>query len=257
MENMPRLLYIIIMAFLQGITEFLPISSSGHLVLAGKAFGLHEPGGGLEIALHFGTLLSIVVFYWRDLVALVRTANSVKSESTKTIGLVIIASIPAAVIGLAFESQLLSCFDNGALAGAMLILTGIVLLSTLFTTKHGARINLPRAIAIGFAQAAAILPGISRSGITIVTARHTGVEGEKAARFSFFMAIPVIAGANFLHLIGHSSGFDAIHIVGIAISFVIGYISLKVLIKVLDKGKLWVFGPYCLILGIISLIALT
>ncbi|HDR91178.1 MAG TPA: undecaprenyl-diphosphate phosphatase, partial [candidate division Zixibacteria bacterium] len=167
------------------------------------------------------------------------------------------ASIPAAVIGLAFKTRLLGYFDNGSVASTMLIATGIILLSTLFAKKSGAKIGVSRAISIGLAQAVAIIPGISRSGITIVTARHTGVDGEKAAKFSFFMAIPVIGGATLLHLVEHAREFEAYHILGIAISAVVGYISLKILIEVLDKGKLWVFGPYCLALGIISLIAIT
>lgn len=254
---MPRFLHIIIMAVLQGITEFLPISSSGHLVIAGKVMGLSEPGAGLEIALHFGTLLSIIVFYWNDITNIVKSFDSIKSESAKTIWLVIIATIPAAIVGIVFKSMLLGFFDKPAVASIMLIITGIFLMSTLLVRRNGAKIGFGQAIAIGIAQAFAILPGISRSGATIVTARHFGIDAENSARFSFFMAIPAIAGAALLHLVGHASEFKTYHILGIAVSFVIGYISLKILIKVLDKGKLWIFGPYCLILGIIGLIALT
>ncbi len=254
---MRRIFYIIIMAFIQGVTEFLPVSSSGHLVLAGKAFGLDEPGAGLEIALHFGTLLSIIVFYWKDIVALVKSANSIKSESVKLIALILMASIPSAVIGLSFNDQLTSYFDKPAFASAMLLVTGLVLLSTLIIKRSGAKITLPRAIAIGISQAFAILPGISRSGITIVTARNTGIDGKTAARFSFFMAIPAIAGANLLQVIDHASDLRIDYIPGVLIAFVIGYISLRILIKVLDKGKIWVFGPYCLALGIIGLILST
>ncbi len=254
---MTRLLYIIIMAVLQGITEFLPVSSSGHLVLVGSFLGLSEPGAGLEIALHFGTLLSIIVFYWNDIVKLVKSCDSIKCESSKTIGLVAIATIPAAIIGLAFKSKLLGFFDRPAVASIMLIITGIFLMSTFFILRDGAKIGFWNAIAIGIAQAFAILPGISRSGATIVTARHFGIDAENSARFSFFMAIPAVAGAALMHILGHASEFKTYHILGIAVSFIIGYISLKILIKVLDKGKLWVFGPYCLILGLIGLIALT
>lgn len=254
---MQRIFYILVMAVIQGVTEFLPVSSSGHLVLAGQAFRLNEPGAGLEIALHFGTLLSIIVFYWKDLVSLVKSVDSIKSESAQTIGLIFIASIPAAAVGLLFDDTLKSFFDNGAFASAMLIATGIILLSTLLIRHSGAKINLPRAIAIGISQAFAILPGISRSGVTIVTARHTGVDGEPAARFSFFMAIPAIAGANLLEILDHASDLKLDYIPGVIVAFTVGYISLKLLIRVLDKGKLWVFGPYCLALGIIGLIVLT
>jgi len=249
-------LRIVLMAIIQGVTEFLPVSSSGHLVLAGRLLGLDEQGAGLEIALHFGTLLSIITFYRKDLLSLIKGFDSFRSKSAKTAGLLIIASIPAAVIGLLFEEKLVSLFDSTVIASTMLIVTAIILASTVFARYKTREIGVMRAIVIGLAQVLAIIPGISRSGSTIAIARHAGVEGKKAAQFSFFMAIPAIAGATILEFAKNASDLQMEYIVGVAVAFAVGYFSLSVLVKILNSGKFWIFAPYCAILGIIGLIFL-
>ncbi len=257
---MPRVIYIIVMAIIQGITEFLPISSSGHLVLAGAVFGLDEPGAGLEIALHFGTLISIVLFYRREIANLLKPLASLSSmpgkKSLRTLGLIAIATIPAVIVGLIFENGITRLFDNTSVTSIMLLVTAAILASTAFQKMRGAKIGPLAAIAIGLSQALAILPGISRSGATIAMGRHLGISGNRAAKFSFLMAIPIIAGAAIFQSIRHVENIEAIYLVGIAVSAAVGYLSLKLLIALLNSGKFWVFAPYCAAVGIIGLVFL-
>ncbi len=258
---MPRVVYIILLGVIQGITEFLPVSSSGHLVIAQRLFGIESPGAGLEIALHFGTLVAILAFYREELTRLLapifRPGIFLKSESAKRIGLLIVASIPAGVVGILFERYITSLFDTPRFAAGMLLVTAAILGATALVRRRDTQINLPRAVVIGLAQALAIVPGISRSGSTIGFGRLLGIDAEDAARFSFILAIPAIAGATLLEILKHHTDLEFIFIIGTAAAALVGYVALTLLIGTLKAGKLWAFAPYCAVVGIVGLIVLT
>ena len=191
MFEVPQTAQVIILAIVQGIAEFLPISSSGHLVVLNALMG--SEGGSLElnVVLHFGTLLAILVFYRDRIIKLL-------SDDRRVIPLLIIGTIPAGLVGLYLKKYHTDLLENALLAGFMLVVTGFLLM--LFAklpngTKKYPQLKIPPVILIGLAQAAALLPGISRSGATIVAGTATGLERQSAATFSFLLAIPAIAGA--------------------------------------------------------------
>ncbi len=251
---MSSLIKIIILAIIQGITEFLPISSSGHLVIGKALFGFESPGVGLELSLHFGTLIAIIVFYRHDLRDILRGFFAEKPRfsgtSSKMLSFILLATVPVGVLGVIFNNSIEPLFADVRFVGTSLFVTGAILISTAFFRRGGASVGLRSAIIVGLAQAVAILPGISRSGATISVARMIGIEPDSAARFSFLIAIPAIAGAIVYELIKYPADFQWAYISGIAISAVVGYYSLKLLINIVRSDKLWVFGPYCLILGL-------
>jgi len=248
------LLEIVILAVLQGITEFLPVSSSGHLVV-GAAL-LEQFGRPMQerltvnIFLHVGTLLAILVFYWGRIRALL-------SEDRRVIGLILLGSIPAAAIGVTLKLHGTAMLENPVTAGMMFPLTGLMLVwSSRHQTGHAAcrQLGYWQALLIGIFQALAILPGISRSGATIVAGLGMGLKREEAAAFSFLLAIPAIGGAGFLEcldLLDHSpDGMPlAVLAVGALVSFAVGLVSLAWLVRWLQEGHLYRFAWYLLLLG--------
>jgi len=243
----------IILGILQGFTEFLPISSSGHLVLGQKLLGIHVPGNTLEVILHIGTLFSIIFVFWKDIVSIFK--NLKQSETQKFVGLLILGTIPAVVIGLFFKDSIEVFFDSSKIVGFMLLVTAALLFLTRFVNKNDKEINWKSSFAIGLAQAFAILPGVSRSGSTISIAMMLGISPSKAARFSFLLAIPALIGAGLLTALD----IDTIQvstnvlIVGFFSSFLSGWIALKWLLGLLKSGKFYWFGFYCLIVGLITI----
>ncbi len=249
-------LRIIILGIVQGITEFLPISSDGHLVVADRLVGLfsHETlpeGDVLEtIILHLGTLLAILVAYWRPIVRLL-------GADRRLIGLLVVGTIPAGVIGLLLKKYCDQWLTDPLLTGAMLLANGGLLLwinrqpqGTLAYQK----LNYRQTLWIGTCQAAAPLPGISRSGTTIAGGLAIGLSREDAATFSFLLAVPAISGAVLVALIELargaeiSSGTETLAL-GAAVSFVVGLASLRLLLRVLNSGRLNWFGWWCIALG--------
>lgn len=252
----------LILGIVQGLTEFLPVSSSGHLVLGGKLLGVNSPGAGFEVLAHAGTLLAILIWYRRDLLDMIVSVVTIRrDEHFRLALLVILGSIPAAVIGLGFGHRIEALFDDPILAAAMLMVTGLILLSLRFARPGNAGIRWPTALAMGLAQAFAILPGISRSGSTIVTGIHTGVDRVQAARFSFLLAIPALGGAALLKardLVDApppSSDLLAF-LIGAVAAFVSGYLALRWLLGVIQRGRLDRFGFYCLAVGATALVFL-
>lgn len=248
---LPEPIQVLILAIVQGIAEFLPISSSGHLVVISALFGMEEGSTELNIILHFGTLLAIVLFYWKRIVALL-------SEDQRVIRLLVIGTIPAVAVGVLLKYYYSWVIVNPLLAGFMLPVTGMMLL-LLPKIRKGETdyqdMSMLTAFLIGCAQAFAILPGISRSGSTIVIAAALGLKRQAAATFSFLLAIPVILGATVLEvkdMLESDTGSTTpiwLLAVGAIVSFSVGLVALRWLVKWVEKGKLHWFAYWLIPFG--------
>jgi len=257
---------VILLAVLQGIAEFLPISSSGHLVIAQNLIGLQEKGILIEVALHTGTLISVLVFYREIIIKTILGLTKGTKESWMLALNTILSSVPAVLFYLTCRHFVEDTFENIHGVGCSLLFTGTLLTMLRFVPIGKALVTPWRAMVIGLAQAIAILPGVSRSGMTIMAARVTGVSGMQAAEFSFIASIPLIAGATLLEVLKHFSGAPEaqlngaislpVLLMGAAIASVTGYFALVVLVRLLRSGHFWVFGPYCLAAGAATLIFL-
>ena len=241
----------IILGIIQGLTEFLPISSSGHLVLGQHFLGIENSGILLEVVLHLGTLLSILLYYRRDIFDLLQGIFKRDVDSLHYTLMVGVATVPAVVVGLLFKSQLELLFLP-QFVPYMLLITGCVLISTKFATESQKNMTIKIALLVGLAQVFAMLPGISRSGMTISLALFLGIHRGDAAKFSFFMAIPVLLGAGILQL------GDVVEIsvqiwplfLGFISSFISGYIVIKWLIHIISNQHFWKLSFYCIFVGI-------
>ena len=248
----------IIFGALQGATEFLPISSSGHLILLANFFQVEFPTIVFEVVVHLGTLISILFIFRSDIISIINKAK-IKRDFQEII-LISLATIPIALTGLIFKSNIETAFRSVVLVGVCMVITGIILGSTLFTSSiRKKNISLVSALIIGIMQAFALLPGISRSGITISTALWIGISKEEAGRFSFLIAIPAIIGSLILTLpdiinVISVEGSLFILIATLLSAFIIGLIALKILVRVLESGRLYLFSGYCIFAGVITLI---
>jgi undecaprenyl-diphosphatase len=259
---------IIVLALIQGLTEFLPISSSGHLVLANALLGLKEAGIATEIVLHAGTLLAVVLYYRRDLSRLITgtmrsLGGSHESEDCGARNLVIalvVGTVPAVIAGFAGGARLEALYENPRESAIEIMITGGVLLSTLAMNRGSRGITLWRALAIGVCQAIALLPGISRSGMTIAAGLFLGVLPEEAARFSFLLAIPAILGGVVFKipevLAETNTGHAGLLAAGFALSFLVGYASIAALLRIVRRGRFGLLGIYCVAAGLAALILL-
>ena len=246
----------IIIGLVQGITEFLPISSSGHLVIFQNLLNINLPGNLIEVAAHFGTLLSIILIYWKEILNLI--INIRLEKTRKYIFFLIIGTLPSVFFVLSAKSFILEMFESIKSVSLALIITGLVLLLSNLASKRNENINLKKGLFIGLAQACAIIPGISRSGMTISAALISGVSNKEAAKFSFLLAIPAILGAIIVTALDIRYEFASTIWLPIVITsvtaFISGYYALKILIKLLESGKFYYFAYYCLLLGLITLI---
>ncbi|MFO7842062.1 MAG: undecaprenyl-diphosphate phosphatase [Fidelibacterota bacterium] len=262
-------LKIIILAIIQGLTEFLPVSSSGHLVLGEYLLGIESPGVTLAVFLHFGTFLSVLVIFWKDIVKIMiaMIANFwkvwkypalIRENENFAMGLFIILSmIPAGLIGIFFGEEIALLFKNIYMTGVALLVTGTLLFLTQWAKDTKRPLKGWRALLMGIAQAVAIIPGISRSGSTVSTGMFLGMPRKKVAKFSFLMALPLIFGAALLEAKEAFATTDFVWsgmIIGTATSFLFGYFAVKWLMRAIINGKLHFFGFYCLALGFITLI---
>jgi len=247
-------LEVAILSVIQGITEFLPVSSSGHLVLAKHLLKLDSPGTMLEVALHAGTLFSILVYYRKRIAELSRQMLLGKAEGRQYAMAVVIGTIPAVLAYSLAGKRVEEVFNNPKGVCMMLCITGVILLSMAKPIGAASPLTFLRALWIGVAQALALLPGISRSGSTIAAGRHVGLSSDKTAEFSLFLAVPAVLGAVVSLLfkhgeMGQSTVPVSMLVAGAAISAIVGYVSIVCLIKILSQGKLWMFGIYCLAVG--------
>lgn len=269
---------VLLLAVLQGLTEFLPVSSSGHLKLLQAAFGVSEPQTAFDVVLHLGTLVAVLVVYRREVSRILASLgrSSVRLASGRTAGLlaaepdtrlallILLGSVPAGVVGVLFNDLLESRLASPLSVGVMLLVTGALLVvGGRSRVGRGADEGRPLhaltvrdALVIGVAQSVALLRGISRSGSTISVALLVGVRREDAARFSFLLSIPAIGGAAVLELregLGRELGVGLLVLGGVVAAFV-GWIALLTLIRVVKAGRLEHFAWYC---GAVGLAAIT
>jgi undecaprenyl-diphosphatase len=246
-----------ILGVIQGLTEFLPVSSSGHLVLAEALLGVHPPGVTFEVVVHLGTLLAVLVYFRSRIIELVRSVFDSKMKKSRAfLGYLILGTIPAGVIGVAFRGFFEAAFDSPVMAAVMLLVTGLILLSTRFAPKKKQPTTALRAFLIGLGQAVAILPGISRSGSTISAGLLLGVKPAEAAEFSFLLAVPAIGGAAVLSL-DDLSQLPADQMgqygLGLVVSFVVALGAVYLVLESIRRGKFEYFAYYCFAAGAVGL----
>jgi undecaprenyl-diphosphatase len=246
----------IILGIVQGLTEFLPVSSSGHLAILENLFGVAEPVT-LAVFLHFGTLVAIIVYFLKPITDLAKGIIKGNKESLSYFIKIIIGTIPIVFFGILFESWIARSFSNMTMIAILLGITGTVVLLTGIVKKRQRRVGFLSALFIGIGQMFALLPGISRSGMTISAGISSGVEPERAFRFSFLLSIPAVLGATIFELknVSNISNFPEL-LVGMVCSFISGLIALRILRSTVYK-KFYLFGPYCLIVSIIMLLVLS
>jgi len=265
----------LILGIVQGLAEFLPVSSSGHLVIIQHLFGLDNPELVFDIAVHVGTLIAVVIFFRKDLRAMIgagaEMAGRLARGQTKGTDvwadpdvkmglLIILGSIPTAIIGLGFHRMADRLFSSVQMVGIMLLITGAIVWATRWIKRNDqgiGRFSILTAMIIGTAQGVAIIPGISRSGSTIAVGMLLGLKRDLAARYAFLLSLPAIVGAAILAVKDVTRGvaFSAPTIlVGMLSAAVVGYLSLKLLVFIVKKGQLYIFAPYCWIVGGVALL---
>lgn len=266
----------LLLGIVQGLTEFLPISSSGHLVLVQHLFGLHEAELSFDVSVHVGTLAAVILYFRKDILDILgglwrtlrgtlakQPTNDADRSHVRLAGLIVLGSIPTGAIGLALHGVADRLFASPLITGIMLLLTG----GLLFATRPGRHsrtdtgrplegLTIKDALVIGLIQGLAVMPGISRSGSTIAVGILTGIRHDSAARFSFLLSIPAVAGAALLVL------KDALHqgeihlptcLLGGLTAMLVGYAALALLVFIVKKGHLHWFAPYCWIIGGIAI----
>ncbi|MBT0663993.1 undecaprenyl-diphosphatase UppP [Geobacter pelophilus] len=254
---------------LQGLTEVLPISSSGHLIMVPRLLGWQESGLTFDVALHLGTMLALCAYFWRDIIELTLNfftglaAKRALSPQQRLPFYIIAGTIPAAIIGKMFEQTIEDIFRSSSLLiASFLIGFGLILA---FADTMGAkrwkmeRLTLGSALMVGMAQCLALIPGVSRSGITITAALLLGYNRETSARFSFLLSLPIVAGAGILklgHLLKHGipAGETQLLLIGIVTSALFGYASVAFLLKYVQRNSLYLFVWYRLLAGAAVLI---
>jgi undecaprenyl-diphosphatase len=254
----------LILGLIQGLSEFLPISSSGHLELGSVLFGLQDPDGffTFNIMVHGATFLSVLVVFRKDITQIISSCLQLTwNDETRFVVMLLISAVPVAVIGLLFEEQIESIFEGRVVfVGCMLIITGTLLFLTRYAPKQNKDFNIIRAILVGLAQTIAVLPGISRSGATIATALYLGINREKAVRFSFLMVLIPVFGANFLKILRFTHDTNAVGldtmplIIGTVTAFISGLFACKWMLRIVAKGQLKYFSIYCLLAGTTAIV---
>ena len=242
----------VISGIVQGVTEFFPISSSGHLVLLHNVFGFKREMLAFDLFLHFGTILSVVIFFRREI-------SRMFQKDTRLLKFIIIASIPTFIIGSILGYAAESFFSMPLIVGYSLVTTGIFLLFASIraiywkAVRRSRPLGVKNSIAIGIAQGISVLPGISRSGATIGTALIAGLDETEALKFSFLLSIPAVLGANILkvrHIYGSLISSDtAAFLAGAIAAAVTGFLVIKVLFSVVRKNLFFLFGIYCILIG--------
>ena len=251
----------LVLGIIQGLGEFLPISSSAHLALAPWLFGWEDPGLDVDVALHFGTLVALVWFFWQEWLMLARAGfailrrGRIETELEKRLAFVAVATVPGAIAGLALKDYAETVFRNPVLIAAALIALGVILWvvdRAAAQSRALADMTWKDAVIIGLAQMFAIIPGVSRSGSTITAGRALRLGREGAAIFSFLMSLPIILAAVILEgpKAIQQHGFSAPLIVGVIASAVSGWLAISVLLKFIARHSYGVFAAYRLVIGV-------
>ncbi|MBM3233964.1 undecaprenyl-diphosphate phosphatase [Candidatus Pacearchaeota archaeon] len=235
----------ILLAIIQAVTEFFPISSSGHLALISNL--ISKPDLFFFTALHLSSLIAVLIFTRKEISNLL----SFKKEYRKIWLYLIIATIPAGIVGFFLENIVESSLSSFLFLGIAFIFTGVVLFLTKFTKVYS-KLNWKNSLFIGLFQAVSVFPGVSRSGMTISSSMFSGIEKEKAAKFSFLLFIPLSLGAFILELKNFYFSFSLL--ISFFVCLILSLIFLNLLVLIIRKNYFWLFSLYCLILGIISLI---
>jgi len=247
----------IVLGIIQGLTEFLPVSSSGHLVLGEALLKAKQPGVSFEVLVHIGTLLAVLVYFRVALWRLVQSVYTARMhDERRMIGLLILGTIPAGVAGLLLEDFFEAAFSAPAVTAAMLLVTGALLLATRFVPKGDKPLGWGSALVMGIGQAVAIMPGISRSGSTICFGLFSKVQPALAAEFSFLLSIPAIAGAAVLkykELQNIPSTLIGPYAVGALASFAFGLFAVFAVLATVKRGKFEYFAYYCFAAGALGL----
>ena len=248
----------ILLGVVQGVTEFLPISSSGHLVILNDLLNIKTEYSFLfNIVVHLGTLLAIIYYYIDDIKELLKGLFQGSKDSYLYIFYIFLATLPIAFIGVIFNDKIKSFNNNPEYVSYFLLFTGLIVFLSKYSRDKNIKLNYLDIIIIGLCQAIAILPGVSRSGMTIAVALLLGINKNKASKLSFFMAIPAIIGATILEItkIDQSLPIDLINlIIGFGVSALIGYFSISWLIRLINKLHFWKFSLYTWIVGLIMLV---
>lgn len=257
-----------LLGLLQGLTEFLPVSSSGHLVLVPWLLGWQDPGLTYDAVVHLGTLVAVIIYFWEDVVQLLDGAwqamrsRSLQSRSSRLVLLILISALPGAILGYVLESFFESIFGSVPAVAVLLMVTGcLIVLSE--GLGHGVRtteeMSVGDALLMGLGQACAIAPGISRSGATISVGLLRDLEREAATRFAFLMSIPIIVGATGYKLLSllieATTGADLLPLgIGFAAAFLGGYLAIGALLRHVRSHGLRPFAYYCWAVGVLSLL---
>jgi len=250
----------LLLGLVQGLTEFLPVSSSGHLVIFQHLLNITEPPLAFDALVHVGTLFAVVIVFWADIRSILRRPFS------RLTFLIIMGCIPAAIMGIWLEPLFEKAFQSLLVVGLGLLFTGIVLVASERLVQRNARskdwstMSGWDALLIGVMQGIAITPGISRSGFTIAGSLFRGLSREYAARYSFVLSIPVILGASLLQLKdlpAHAlAGINWLpYVLGPAVAGVSGYLAIKLVLRFLQTGRLYLFAYYCWTIGALTLVA--
>jgi undecaprenyl-diphosphatase len=256
----------LLLGLVQGLTEFLPISSSGHLALAENLLGLRGDDLAFVVFVHFGTMLATITAFWPQVSGIIRSGGlfvagkRLQGDShLRMLGLILLGTVPAAVVGLFLEESVERIFSSPILVSVMLLITGLILWLTHYVRPGGRALGIRQSILVGCAQALAILPGISRSGATISAGLYQKVERNQAVEFSFLLALPAILGATVLKAVDlikapPSSKAIISLCIGTITAYISGFVAIKVLLRIVRQGKLRYFALYCWAVGLLSLI---
>ncbi len=255
-------LKVIVLGIVQGLSEFLPISSSGHLVIAKHFFGMEGGDVSLEVVLHLGSLLAVLIYFRQDLYRLARDFCRYNDKSSdvllarKEVAFLLVSTAITGALGIICQDTLESIFSRPLLVCGMLLVTGVVLIASdkvKHTSLVAGQMGVWRAMVLGVVQALAIVPGISRSGSTVSVSVFLQIKRADAARFSFLLSIPAIAGAFILKLGDIWSSVGLLDcLLGAFFAFVSGYAVIALLLRMIAKGRLKIFGVYCFVVSFVS-----
>ncbi|RLE41703.1 UDP-diphosphatase [Candidatus Woesearchaeota archaeon] len=241
----------VLLGLVQGVTEWLPVSSSGHLVFLQHFFGISMPVF-LDALLHFASMLVILVVFWKDVKSILLSLFVEQYKPyRKYLLFILVGSLPIVVLGLLLRHRIEAMFTGFGFLAYTFTFTGFVLLMSRFRVFKFAKLTLPLALVIGFAQAIALVPGISRSGMTLATCLLLGINKRDALRFSFLLALPALFGAFVLQLPGIASVELGAAFVGFITAFVFGIVALRLLLRVFLLGKLHYFALWCFLMAIL------